>query len=390
MNRRTRSVALASLAALSLVALAACGGSDTTSSGADAPSASAPADAAMDLSDVCPSTIVMQQDWQPEAEHGAWYALVGKGYTVDTNKKSVTGELVAHGVDTGVKIEIRSGGPAIGYSPVPAQMYLDKDILIGAVNTDEAIAASAKQPTVAVTSQLTVSPQIIMWDPDSHPGATTIKEAAADGDPVVTSGDTLPALLESKGIIAKSQSDTSYEGTPQRFVSDPTILQQGFATAEPYIYEHEVPQWDKPVSYQLMSDIGYSIYPEPAAVRAEDVTKQAPCLKKLVPILQQAQIDYLDDPAWANSVIVDIVNQYQTGWTYSEGVADFAVQQMKKLHLVTNDPKSGVFGKFDPDRVKKTVDTFAPIMKAAGTLKDDVDPSSLYTNQFIDDSIKLP
>ena len=45
----------------------------------------------------------MQQDWQPEAEHGAMYSLVGPGYTVDTNTKSVTGPLVAQGVDTGVE-----------------------------------------------------------------------------------------------------------------------------------------------------------------------------------------------------------------------------------------------------------------------------------------------
>ncbi len=188
----------------------------------------------------------MQQDWQPEAEHGAMYALVGPDYTIDTDAKSVTGSLVAQGVDTGVDVEVRPGGPNVGFQPVPALMYLDDAITLGAVNTDDAIAGAAEQPTVAVASQMTVSPQILMWDPESHPGMTTIREIAATGVPVVTSGDIIPALLASQGIMQPAQSDTSYEGTPARFVSDPTILQQGFATAEPYIYENEIAEWGQP------------------------------------------------------------------------------------------------------------------------------------------------
>jgi hypothetical protein len=390
MNRRSSTAALAVLAVLSL-ALTACGSDDeseATTGGAPVQSEAADGDA-LNLADVCPATVVMQQDWQPEAEHGAMYALVGEGYTVDNKNKSVTGPLVVDGVDTGVKIEVRTGGPAVGYQPVTALMYLDKDILLGAVTTDAAM-ASPDQPTVAVTSQLTTSPQMLMWDPESHPDATTIEDAASEGDPIVTSGDVIPALLKSQGLIEDSQIDLSYEGTPQRFVSDPAILQQGFATAEPYIYENEISQWGKPVDYQLLSEIGYNVYPEPLAVRADDVTGQADCLKKLVPIMQQAQIDYLEEPTYANGVIVDIVEKYQTGWTYSEGVAEYAAEQMDELDLITDDPASGVFGQFDPARMQEIVDTFGPVLETGGAAgAADIDPTTLYTNEFIDDSISI-
>ena len=89
----------------------------------------------------------------------------------------------------------------------------------------------------------------------------SIKRATADGAPVVTSGDVIPNMLLAQGIIDSSQIDLSYEGTAQRFVSDPTILQQGFATAEPYIYENEIAEWGKPVGFQLLSEVGYTIYP---------------------------------------------------------------------------------------------------------------------------------
>lgn len=387
----TRTLALGTLAA-TVFAVAGCSSSEpepTTTSTATAAEAGGP----LDLASVCPATVVMQQDWQPESEHGAMYNLVGDGYTVDTDKKTVTGPLVVDGTDTGVKIEVRSGGPAVNFQPVPALMYLDTDILIGAVNTDAAIVAYADQPTVAVASQLTYSPQILMWDPASHDGATTIAEAVADGAPVVTSGDVIPNLLLSQGLITSAQIDTSYEGTPQRFVSDPTILQQGFATAEPYIYENEISQWDKPVGYQLLSDLGYSIYPEPIAVRQADVTDQADCLAKLVPIMQQSQIDFLNAPEHGNAVILDLVEKYDTGWTYSEGVADFSVAQQKDLGIVVNDEKSGVFGQLDAERMTSIVDDFSPFLVSAGSISADaaaaIDPSDLYTNEFIDTSISV-
>ena len=256
-----------------------------------------------------------------------------------------------------------------------------------------AIVAAADQPTVAVTSQMTWSPQILMWDPASHDGATTIAEATADGAPVVTSGDVIPNMLLAQGIIDSSQIDLSYEGTAQRFVSDPTILQQGFATAEPYIYENEIAEWGKPVGFQLLSEVGYTIYPEPLAVRADAIEEYGDCLAKLVPIMQQSQLDYLADPAGTNALIVELVDTYQTGWTYSEGVADFSVEQQLALEIVQNDEASGVFGQFDPERMQSILDDFVPFLVESGSISaadaEEISIEDLYTNEFIDTSISM-
>lgn len=389
MNRRP--LLVAGTLATALV-LAACGSGGTTAAPAAPAAAAAPAGGPLDLKAAgCPETVVMQQDWQPEAEHGAMYSLVGPGYTVDTNTKSVTGPLVAQGVDTGVKVEVRAGGPNTGFKPIPALMYADDKITFGAVNTDDAIVQASKQlPTVAVTSQMTVSPQILMWDPASYPGMTTIKEVAATGATIVTSGEVLPALLESQGVMKKSQSDQSYDGSPSRFVSDPKIVQQGFATAEPFIYQNEIAQWKKPIASEVFANYGYSIYPEPLAVRADKVAALTPCLTKLVPVMQRAQVDFLKNPAATNDLIVKLVEQYQTGWTYSAGVAAFSVKTQVEGKFVTNDPASGVFGKLDPKRMSDTVARFVPLLQSAGTVTGPAPTAeSLYTNQFIDDSIKM-
>jgi hypothetical protein len=375
--------------ALAALVLSACGGGEEPGAAAGPAAPAAEAGGPLDLTEACPEKVVLQQDWQPEAEHGSMYSLVGPDYTIDAGAKSVTGSLVAQGVDTGVDVEVRPGGPNVGFQPVAALMYLDESITLGAVSTDAAIAAAADQLTVAVASQLTVSPQILMWDPDSHPGMTTIREVAATGAPVVTSGDIVPALLRTQGIIQPAQIDTSYEGTPARFVSDPTILQQGFATAEPYVYENEIAEWGRPVGYEPLANYGYSIYPEPLAVRADKLEELRPCLQKLVPIMQQSQIDYLADPAPTNRLIVELVEAYQTGWTYSAGVAEFSAKAQVEQGFVKNDPASGVFGQFDPARMQQIVGTFGPILQSQGTITTVPDAASLFTNEFIDPSIRM-
>jgi hypothetical protein len=371
-----------------VLVLAACGGSEPVDDTSAAPGPAAPAGGPLDLTGACPATVVMQQDWQPQAEHGAMYALVGPDRVIDTNAKSVRGSLVAQGVDTGVDIEVRPGGPSVGFQPVSSLMALDDSIVLGAVNTDLAIAAASTNPTVAVVSQITTSPLMLMWDPESHPGAQTLREVAASGVPVVTSESVVTALLESQRIITPAQVDTSYEGTPARFVSDPRILQQGYATSEPFHYEHEIPEWGRPVRSQKLAEYGYVVYPEPLAVRADRLEELRPCLEKLVPIMQRSMLDFLANPGPTNALIVELVEAYQTGWTYSPGLADFAVRTMRDQGLVTDDPASGVFGQFDPARMEQIVATFGPLMQAQGATG--IPPAeSLYTNEFIDPNIRM-
>ncbi|MGI5125352.1 ABC transporter substrate-binding protein [Pseudonocardia sp. CA-107938] len=390
MRRTTvlRTTTLATSIAAALV-LTACGGGGTAPSAPQATATAAPADSPLNLAGACPATVVVQEDWQPEAEHGSAYSLVGPDRTIDTNAKKVRGSLVAQGVDTGVDIEVRTGGPNVGFQPVPALMKLDESITLGTVYSDVAISSSDDQPVVGVVAQLTTSPVILMWDPASHPGATTVKDVAASGVPVLTSDPVVSALLESKGIVAKAQVDASYDGSPARFVADPKILQQGYITSEPYLYENEIAQWKKPVASQKLVDLGYTVYPSSLSVRADKLEQLRPCLAKLVPILQRAQLDYLANPAPTNALIVQLVEAYQTGWSYSPGVADNAVKVLRDQKLVTNDPASGVFGQFDPARVQQIVSTFAPILQAQGAIKDVPAPQTLYTNDFIDKNIKM-
>lgn len=391
MSRTTRASAAVSLTVAGALSLAACGGSASPAS----TSAATAASGGVDLAGVCPKTVVVQTDWNPEAEHGHLYELLAPEYTVDADQKSVTSDLYSQGKPTGVKIEIRAGGPAIGFQTVSSQMYADKSITLGYVNTDQSVQFSGKLPTTAVFAENQISPQIIMWDPETYPGVTDIKGLGAElqkngGVVRYFNGATYMSYLEGSGMLPKAILDGGYDGTPAKFVAAKgKDAQQGFATAEPYVYEKEVGAWGKPVKFQLIHEAGYPIYPEAMSVRTGDLKTLSPCLKKLVPVLQQADVDFIGNPARTNKAVVDLVTQYNNGWVYSEAVADFAVKQMKALQIAANGP-SGYVGEMTEERVQKIIDIDTPIFKAQkADLKPGLKPAEIYTNEFLDTSIKF-
>jgi hypothetical protein len=378
---------LALVAVLALFGAACSGGDNGGTTSAPAAQSGDP----LDLKGVCPDPLVVQKDWQPESEHGFLYNLVGKGYKVDTDKKKVTGPLVAQGHDTGVKIEIRTGGPAVGFQPVPAVMSSDPSIHLGYVATDEAVQFSAKQPTTAVFAQMDISPLAIMWDPKTYPQFNIIADIGQTNTTVLyTKGLSYMEFLVGSGILKRSQLNGSYDGSPALFVqSGGKDALQGFATSEPYLYEHEIKQWGKPLKFYLVNDAGYPVYFSSMSVRTADKGKLAPCLKKLVPILQRSQVDFIAKPGPAIDVILDLVQQYKTGWQYSKGLAEYSAKAMKTLGIVGNGTDS-TLGNFDMARVQKVIEIMSSIMAAQKQpIADGLKPDQIATNEFIDPKISL-
>jgi hypothetical protein len=386
MNRRLSLLAAAAL--LVAVAGAACTDDDQPA----APAATAATGDRLDLKGTCPDPVVFQKDWQPESEHGFLYNLVGAGYKVDADKKRVTGPLVAKGRDTGVDIQVRSGGPAVGFQPVSAVMYSDRSIHLGYVATDEAVQFAASQPTTAVMAQLEVSPLAIIWDPASYPNFKTIRDIGrTDTKVLYTDGLTYMEYLVGADILHRSQLDGSYDGSPALFIqSNGKAALQGFATSEPYLYENEIRQWRKPLRFQLVNDTGYPVYFAATSVRSGDKARLAPCLAKLVPILQQSQVDFIRDPEHAIEVILDLVGKYETGWVYSKGLAEYSAKAMKDLGVVGNG-HDGTLGNFDMERVRRVIEIVTPIFSAQRKpMKQGLKPEDVATNEFIDPKIHLP
>ena len=377
---------------LLVAALAAAG----CSFGDDEPSAPPPASGAgggaaqdrLDLKGVCPDPIVVQTDWFPETEYGVYYHMLGPNPKVDTERKLVRGPLVVEGQETGVQLEVRSGGPATEFKLVSEQMYTDKGITLGQVNTDEAIRFASNQPTLAVAAPMEISPFMIMWDPETYPGFNIIADIGQTNAKVLYfKGDTYMEYLIGSGILRKGQIDHSYDGSSTKFVAGKgATTQAGFATSEPYIYSNDLPEWNKPLNYALVNDTGYPFYPQALAIRAADKAKLAPCLEKLVPIVQRAQVDFLANPDQTNAFIIRTVRAYNTFWTYSPGLAEYAIDKMR-LDFVNNGTDRTI-GNFEVGRIQRLIDIVTPILVGQRQpTRPGLQPQDLYTNEFIDPNI---
>ncbi|WP_280381741.1 ABC transporter substrate-binding protein [Nocardia wallacei] len=377
--------ATAGAAALGLAALTGCAQTDSTTatSGYSGPIGD------VDLKAVCPAKIVVQTDWNPEAEHGSLYQMLGPDPTYDAGAKKVTAPLFDRGEYTGVDLEIRSGGPAIGFQSVTSQMYQDPAILLGYVDTDQALQSAATNPTTGVFASLDINPQMIMWDPATYPQVKTIADLRATKATVLYfEGSAYMDYLTGAGILDKNQVDGSYDGSPSTFVAaGGTKAQQGFASAEPHLYEKEIDQWHKPIAYQLLHDAGYPIYKSALSVRTGELDANSACLQRLVPVMQRAAVDYFADPAETNDVILRAVDQYDTGWVYSAESAAYATEKMRTTGVVGNGTDTTV-GDFDTARVQRVIDINKPILATQQiTTPPGLTPEQLATNRFLDPSI---
>jgi hypothetical protein len=357
---------------------------EATSSGAatTAPSGGT----AVDLSADCPNPLVIQTDWFAESEHGGLYQMLGDDYEVTADTMRVKGSLMAGDQDTGIDLEIRSGGPAIGFEPPRTQIYTDDSIDIAYSNMDAQMLAWEDTPLVAIMAPLEINPQIIMWDKDTYPDIKTIADLGTNDVTInIFPGYGFADVFVAQGVWSQDQVDPSYDGSPARFIESRDIAQQGFASAEPYNYEFVFEEYGKAPAYQLLHDAGYPTYSQTLSVLPEDADGMAACWEKFVPIAQQAQIDFVNDPDRANGIIIDTVEQFDSFWVYDQGLADYSVKTQLELGLVGNGPDD-TLGNFDEARVQEMLD----IMRDAGAeVPADLTAAEMFTNQFIDPSIGL-
>jgi hypothetical protein len=345
---------------------------------------------------VCPSNMVIQVDWWPEVEHGGTYQLMGDGAEADASLFTYSGPIdpkyAVGGIET---LEIRAGGDAIEFQPVSAVMMTDQDIVLGYVNSDDAIFSSGTVEVTGVAGTLEINPQMLMWDPeqlDIDKGDPTTM--AATGAPIYHFPTaTYFDFLVSEGYATEDQSDPNYGGAPDLWVAEGgNFIQQGFATNEVYKYENELDWKDgapAPVDFFLIHDLGWQPYPGAYSVLTDRLEELGPCLEVFVPMLQQAWVDFLQDPGPVGDEIIGVTEVYNNYWQLSPELNDAAYALFDSLEIGSNGPDD-TYGNFDTERMQGLYDALLPIMDEQGVdLPEGFTADSAYTNEFIDESIGL-
>lgn len=347
-----------------------------------------------DLSEVCPSPLILQKDWLMQAEHGPFIQLIGSGGTMEQG--AYRGPLGS----TGIELVVLEGGGGIGladgetsYSAlfrgnnranlVPHLAYHE---------LDNAFIFSEQFPAIGVFAPLDVAPTALIWDAATYPdGFNSIEDLIAFAESgqgmiyVSTISRTFGRYLVEQGVPAEAFVE-GYRGDAENFVvNNGTWLNQGFATSEIYSFETGN-NWARPMDYVFINDLGYPNYTGMVSVSRDRLDELAPCLEAVVPIMQQAAIDYATDPVEVNEIVIAFnAGDYNVGWWTSDaGQVASAAQVMAETGIIGNGANDTI-GDFDMTRVQVIYDAVFPNLDERAN--PDVTPEDVVTNRFIDPSI---
>jgi len=404
MKRSTLFTLLAALFTLSLLA-AACGDSDVGEAANTRPAPDTTSDGdptsapeVGTLAAVCPNPIVVQKDWLAEIEHSAFYELIGAAGT------GSEGRFEGPIGDTGVDLVILEGGGGLGLGDGEApfsSLYTGNSRAgltphLAFVGTDDAVIFSEQFPVVAVVTPLDKDPQILFWDPSVYPnGFNSVDDLTAfaeTGDGKIYIGNASRSygkFLVDSGVPTDVFVE-GYVGDSENFVTNGgRWLNQGYSSNEVWDFENGR-QWERPVEYVYVADLGWDKYPSAVSVAANRLDELGPCLELFVPMIQQAQIDYVNNPGTVNQILADFNEAgYGAGfWKTPLELNESGAKVMVDDGLVANGSYTpNTLGDFDPAKIQALIDIMEPTLddrSKPGVTADDV-----ATNQFIDETIGL-
>lgn len=360
------------------------------------PGAFAKAQYTTPLADVCPSPFIVQKDWLAQAEHGSLYQMIGAGGKMEGG--SYTGPLGSTGID----LQILEGGGGIGLGDgetAYSALYMGNSkagVLphLGYQELDNAFIFSKRFPVVGVITPMDVAPQGIWWDAGTYPeGFKSIEDLKAFADSgkgkiyVSTIQRTFGLYLVQQGVNRDAFVE-GYKGDGENFVTNNgTWLNQGFVTSEPYAFANGN-NWGKPINAATVGELGYDNYTGMLSVATNRMDELAPCLEKLVPVMQQAVVDFAQDP----KEVLDTIFAFNEGghatswWKTPMSKLEYSWKTMVERGVLGNGPNDTI-GDFDMERVAKMAATVKPWLDERAD--PEVTPEMVVTNRFIDPAIGL-
>lgn len=335
------------------------------------------------LVDVCPERIVIQTSMLPGPDVGPLFALLGAEPEVDVLAASVAAPLVrADGTEEDVTLEIRSGGPAVGFRPALELLDADPEILLAQTSTARALRLASSIPSVGVVSLTDRSRDVIIVDPATYPEIDSIDALRAAGIEVQhVTDDPFAAFLAGTGALDAAQLVPGFDGEPAAFVqSGGAITQQGDELVEPVLIP-SLPQWARPVVALDATASGWVDYDDSLVVRSADVAEQTECLGRLVPVVQEAISAYVQAPQATNAVMATTRAQFTPLPRLTVELMDAGVANGVETG-VFGDGADTTVGNFDTDRLEPFLEQLAPILEV-----DRVEVGELVTNEFIDPDV---
>jgi NitT/TauT family transport system substrate-binding protein len=297
------------------------------------------------------TSIVLQANWYAEPEYGGYYEALAKGYYKEEN----------------LDVHIAQGGPGA----FPVQKVAAGQVQFGLARSDDLImAAQQGLPVLIVAAQLEHDPQVVIV----HAESPVKGFRDLDGKSImVEPGSTWISYLEQKYSIHINTIPENY-GTAQ-FLADKDFIQQGFLTAEPFVFDqHKVASRSL-----LIADSGYDPYRALFCSRSF-ASAHPDAVRAFIRASIRGWEDYLgQDPSPANQLItLDHADS-------TPSVIAFGLAQLRKAHIVDGDAAKG-------ERValikRSRLAAQISIMRQLGLLSGDMTVDQIASFDFLPEDLR--
>jgi NitT/TauT family transport system substrate-binding protein len=295
--------------------------------------------------------IKLATDWRAQAELGGYYQALA------------TGEYKKRGLD----VTLIQGGPAVNVPQLLATGAVD----VGVGSNSFIIMNLAKEnaPVKAVAAFMQKDPQVLIAHPDQ--GITGI--ADMKGRPILLSDASVTAFwvwLKAKyGFTDDQVRKYNYSSAP--FLADKRVVQQGYATSEPYLIEKEGKI--KPAVF-LLADSGYPAYASFALLPDSLIAKNPAAVQAFVDATAAGWTSYLyGDPKPGDAAIL------KDNPEMTQDVLNQAREKMRAYGIVSANGGKGDVGQMTDARWAE----FFKVASEQGVYPKDMDYKKAYTLQFL-------
>ncbi|HLI66929.1 MAG TPA: ABC transporter substrate-binding protein [Caulobacteraceae bacterium] len=221
-------------------------------------------------------------DWVPEAEQGGFFQALA------------TGEYKKRGLD----VKITEGGPAVNVPLLLATGAIDMG-----VGSNSFIAINQVQQNtgvVAIMASMQSDPQVLI----AHAGQGINSIADMKGRPILLSDASVTAFwlwLKAKYGFTDAQV-RSYNHSQQTFLANPSVIEEGYLTSEPYEIQKATGQ---PPAVFLLADEGYPGYAAMVLTSSKLIAANPKAVKAFVDATAAGWKSYLyGDPRPADAIIL--------------------------------------------------------------------------------------
>jgi NitT/TauT family transport system substrate-binding protein len=294
------------------------------------------------------TALKLATDWRAQAELGGYYQALA------------TGEYQKRGLD----VTLIQGGPAVNVPQLLAAGAVD--VGVGSNNFIALNLAKENAPVKAVAAFMQKDPQVLI----AHPGQGVNGFADMKGRPILLSDASITAFwvwLRSKyGFTDNQVRKYNYSSAP--FLADKRVIQQGYATSEPYLIEKE--SGIKPAVF-LLADSGYPAYASFALAPDSLIAKNPAAVQAFVEATAAGWKSYLYGDAKPGDAAILKDNPEMT-----QDVLDQAREKMRSYGIVGKDGEIG----------QMTDARWAELFKVtseAGVYPKTMDYKKAYTLQFL-------